>query len=173
MLLMHDRYKRPGTFDDYIPYRFDILPAATDCSFLSRATCKNLPGCIHCLDFKDEMRVLSTAVDDGDVRMDEWLSLAQSETDGVDRNLLAMMWAYESRRDSRLGRRLYASILPDRASISEGKATGRCQVGWEPLECDTWIKDSGTRLRPNGMQAVLNSVITIATMFLVCGLIFR
>lgn len=44
-------------------------------------------------------------------------------------------------------RQLYASILPSRESIAEGKATGICQVGWENKQCTTFHANEGTTLK--------------------------
>lgn len=116
---------------------------------MSRPVCKALPGCIHCLDFDDRIRVLSEETFVLDASEDGAFSSSSSSSSEEE----MMMHEYHRRRSTTATasgtsrRQLYASILPNRASIPEGKATGECQVGWENKQCTTFSTNSARSLK--------------------------
>lgn len=128
------------------------------CTRITRSTCKALPGCIHCLNFEDEMRVLQELEASGEGPIsDVWQERLEGEQS-------AMWMEYARRKNIYKGRQLYASILPERESLPEGKATGNCQIGWEPQDCP-YEKDSARRFYDDKyirLASLLSVIIALA-----------
>lgn len=109
---------------------------ATDCDHIpGDELCVALPGCIQCLDFEDDIRVLSEDVDP------EIESYPYSQY-------------YQ--------RQLYADIMPDIAGISNTKAKGICRTGWRNKDCPTFLHDAGSsysRIHLNNLCIGLSLIV--------------
>jgi hypothetical protein len=114
------------------------------------------------------MRVLSEANDDTRA---ESSTFSAPRGQSLSSSEVAMMREYHWRRSTASSggtskRQLYASILPDRASIPEGKATGVCQVGWESQQCTTFPANDGNRV------AKISSVNGLASLMVMGMMLF-
>jgi len=130
------RYIRPSQFQDYISFNMDVLPLQTDCGMVTRRlTCMGLPGCIHCLNFKQDMRVL---------RLE----------DGSDNDIYANQIGLEKRQ-------LYANILPELAGIFDDESTGVCEDGWRNSDCSTFPSDSAGRILGSPFAAFYHLILPV------------
>jgi hypothetical protein len=139
-------YERPYQFGP-IPYTIDVLPLTTDCAAIpGDELCVALPGCIQCLNFHNNIRVLKVeTVEEGDISHDDLYS------------------HYYSNRN------LYADIMPNLAGIPNINK-GICRNGWRNRDCGTFVHDAGvswTQIPFSFTQSNIIGIIISLFLFLI------
>ena len=138
------RYERVNQYGP-LPFEIDVLPLVTDCSMIpGDELCTSLPGCIQCLDFTDNIRVLSEEED-----------------------LFSSVDELEDDTPFDYHRNLYADIMPNIVEIKNTKAKGLCRSGWRNKDCTTFVYDASSSSRMKFVEKLFSlSLLAIVILHL-------